>query len=370
MRRAQDRSASGPARVHPPGAPACVAEVPAPFANGPHQHVFRVRYKGPSALLHAYLCERYRYGRTTEWLHTFYPARVRLNGQPVGADTRVAPGDEIAYLHLRADEPPTPPLGAPLYADPWLLALAKSDAVPVNPAGVFYFTALAIAAREATGNPELTPIHRVDLETSGPVLFARHKVDLPDFHGLFARRALAKRYRALVYGRFPTDLREIAGRIVPDTASRILTRLRLEPASETEAATAASATPAERRHRAAAEVSLTRVLAVTHHEMGPRGVFSELELEPVTGKTNQLRVHLAHVGHPIVGDKKYHPDEAVFLDWYAHRDFARLADRLLLPRQALHCESVAFAHPCTGQPVSICAPAALWAAKVAPLLGG
>jgi 23S rRNA pseudouridine1911/1915/1917 synthase len=108
---------------------------------------------------------------------------------------------------------------------------------------------------------------------------------------------------------------------------------------------------------------------VTHHDLGPRGPFSELELEPVTGKTNQLRVHLAHVGHPIVGDKKYHPDEEVFLDWYAHRDYARLAERLLLPRQALHCEALAFTHPFSGAALETRAPAAMWRDKVSGLLG-
>jgi len=348
-----------------------------PFGNGPASRVFRVRYEGPPRLLREYLCERYRYGRSPDWERTFYPARVRLNEAPVDADTRVAPGDVIAYLHLRGDEPPVAPPGPPLHADPWLLALTKGDDAPVNPSGVHYFTALAIQARETFANPELTPIHRLDLETSGPVLFATRNAHLPACHALFQRRALGKRYRALVHGRFPPDLLLIAGRIVPDPASRILTRLRLEPIAPDEAAEAAALadaapldTPRPMHSRnAPAQVSLTRIVSVTHHDLGPRGVFSELELQPVTGKTNQLRVHLAHVGHPIVGDKKYHPDEAVFLDWHAHRDFARLADRLLLPRQALHCEALDFPHPFTGEPVEIHAPAAMWAAKVAGLLG-
>ena len=116
-----------------------------------------------------------------------------------------------------------------------------------------------------------------------------------------------------------------------------------------------------------AEPSLTRVLGVIHRDLGGRGVISELLLEPVTGKTNQLRVHLAHVGHPVVGDKKYHPDEEVFLDWFAHRNIGRLRQRLLLPRHALHCESLDFPHPFTDEAVEVRAPAGAWAAKVAGL---
>ncbi len=354
--------------------PTALREAPAAadFCNSAAQHVFRVRYEGSPQPLHAYLLERYRFGRSAEWARGFYPARVRLNGAPVHAETAVRPGDEIAYLHARADEPPAPALGLPLHEDPWLLALAKPDSVPVNPAGVFYFSALAICAREAFAEPELTPLHRLDLETSGVLLFARRRADLGIWHSLFLRKALAKRYRALVHGHFPPALREIAGRIVPDPASRIHTRLRLEPMPEpappVEASYPAAGPPALRPKNAPAEVSLTRIHAVTWHDLGERGLFSELELEPVTGKTNQLRVHLAHVGHPVVGDKKYHPDEDVFLDWHAHRDFARLAGRLLLPRQALHCESLAFVHPFTGEPLCIRTPAARWRAKLAGLL--
>ncbi len=266
-----------------------------------------------------------------------------------------------------------PPLTAALYEDDWLLALFKSDAAPVNPSGVYYYTCLVTQAREAFANPELTPLHRLDLETSGPVLFAKRKAYLPTLHRLFQRKALRKRYRALVHGAFPIDLRAISGHIGPDPDSRIHTKLRLLPV-EADGGTGGGAV-AEGCTRTAgntvgyslAEPSLTRVLAVVHRDLGGRGVISELLLEPVTGKTNQLRVHLAHVGHPVVGDKKYHADEEVFLDWFAHRNIARLRQRLLLPRHALHCESLDFPHPFTDEAVEVRAPAGAWAAKVAGL---
>jgi 23S rRNA pseudouridine1911/1915/1917 synthase len=337
----------------------------APFTNGADTHVFRFTYEGEPRALHAYLLQRYRHGRNASWARAFYPARVRLNGARVERDTLVRPGDEVAYLHCRWEEPPAPALLPPLHEDPWLLALPKGDSVPVNPSGVYYFTCLAIQARELLAAPELTPLHRLDLETSGPVLFARRARDRNTWHGLFQQKTLRKRYRALVHGAFPEALREIAGTIVPDPRSAIHTRLRLLPA----APDAPGEDAAQANAGAGGEPSRTRVLSAVRLDLGARGVFSELVLEPVTGKTNQLRVHLAHVGHPIVGDKKYHPDEGVFLDWYAHRDFTRLRDRLLLPRQALVCESLAFSHPFTGAPLEIHAPPGAWAGKVAGLLG-
>lgn len=316
------------------------------FENSRVSKIFRFTYEGEPRPLKAYLLERYAHGRDAAWRESFYPRRMRLNGREVDEATRVAPGDRLAYLHLREEEPPAPALAAPLYEDDWMLALHKPDSIPVNPSGVFYFTCLALLARETLGLPELTPAHRLDLETSGPMIFVKRKHDLNKFHSLFHCKAIAKHYRALVHGAFPPELREIRGRIVPHAGSAIATKLALEP-------------------EGGAAHSLTRIREVIHCPP-----FSALALEPVTGKTNQLRVHLAAVGHPIVGDKKYHPDEGVFLDWLAHRDFARLRGRLLLPRQALHCEALQFRHPFTEQPVRLTAPAGSWRRKLGGLADG
>ncbi len=320
------------------------AAPPPPFASSDQAKVFRFEHEGVLANLREHLIARYRWGRGPAWRETFYPARVRLNGAPVDADTIVQPGDTVAYLHLRAEEPvPAQPLQV-LYEDEWMLVLHKADDAPVSPSGQYYFTSLAIRVREAFGNPELTPIHRLDLETSGPLVFAKRALDLKRFHRLFTAKTLRKTYRALVLGRFPEEVKRIAGRMVPAQGSRIETKLWLEPGDESH--------------------SLTRVLRTVHHESPEAGPLTEVELEPVTGKTNQLRVHLAYVGYPIVGDKKYHPDESVFLDWLEHRDFARLRAALVLPRQALHCHALEFPHPFTGEDLRIQAPPGSWAAKL------
>ncbi|MBI3994017.1 MAG: RluA family pseudouridine synthase [Candidatus Lambdaproteobacteria bacterium] len=321
-------------------------------------------HDGAPRRLHEMLLERYRHGRSAAWAGSFYPARVRLDGAPVDEHTAVRAGQQIAYCHFREDEPPPGPPPVLLHEDEWLVAVLKPDRMPVNPAGVFYFSALAIRMREELGNPELTPLHRLDLETSGVLLFSRRRAHLGRFHRLFTDKALRKVYRALVHGHFPRERMEIAGRIVPDTGSAIHTRLRLEPSAAGPAdAAAPGAVPAD-----GSGGSLTRILGVAHHRSADGAPLSELLLEPVTGKTNQLRVHLAAVGHPIVGDKKYHPDEGVFLDWYAHRDFARLRQALLLPRQALHCQALSFLHPFSGNWLELSAPADVWAEKVRGLI--
>ena len=314
------------------------------FQNTPRGHVFHFTYEGEPRALRTYLAERYRYWLRGDFATRAFPHRVRLNHQSVAEDTWIRPGDLITYHHARAEEPvrPAPPLV--LFEDEWLLVLHKPDDVPVSPSGPHYFASVAIHAREAFSNPELTPVHRLDLETGGPLIFAKRSGDLKRIHRLFLHKTLAKTYRSLVHGRFPHGLARIAGRIVPDPVSPVHTRLTLVPDP-------------------ASEHSITEIRRVAH-----LGTFSELELSPITGKTNQLRVHLAHHGHPIVGDKKYHPDESVFLEWLAHKDWTRLRRQLLLPRQALQCAALEFSHPFTEQPLRITAPPGAWRRKIAAVV--
>jgi 23S rRNA pseudouridine1911/1915/1917 synthase len=305
--------------------------------------VFHFRFEGEACRLKPYLVERYRYGRSAAWRETFYPERVRLNGETVGEDTLVCPGDTVTYWHLRAEEPPHPSPLRVLYEDEWVLAIHKPDDAPVSPSGLYYFTSLALRARECFAAPELTPVHRLDLETSGVLLFAKRKAYLARWNAMFSAQRITKRYTALVEGHFPERVTRVAGRMGPHPASRIETKLWLDPAG-----------PAN---------SDTRVVQRANH-----GELTELLLEPITGKTNQIRVHLAHAGHPIVGDKKYHPDEDVFLDWLVHRDYVRLDAKLRLPRHALQCQSLAFDHPFTGQSLKIEALAGSWGEKIGTLI--
>ena len=315
---------------------------PPSFENGAESQIFQFTYEGEVRSLGEYLQDRYRYGRSDEWRESFFPDRVRLNGNEVHASTQVQQGDRVGYLHLRNEEPSPPSLGEPLYEDEWLLALHKPDTIPVNPSGIYYFSSMALLAREYFNNPELTPLHRLDLETDGVVLFAKQRLAIKKFHRLFERKMIGKKYKALVHGHPPTDMQEIRGWIAPHPNSAIFTKLSLFESQQGQE-----------------QESITRM-----GNISDRGDFSEIELEPVTGKTNQLRVHLASIGHPIVGDKKYHPDEQVFLDWIAHRDFLRLEKQLVLPSQALQCAQMRLEHPFSGKALTINAREEAWEQKI------
>jgi 23S rRNA-/tRNA-specific pseudouridylate synthase len=83
---------------------------------------------------------------------------------------------------------------------------------------------------------------------------------------------------------------------------------------------------------------------------------SLVALTPVTGRTHQLRVHMAWLGHPVVGDRLYSLTDAEFVDWREHLDAPQYAD--WLPRHALHCVETRLTHPHTGVEVVMQAPLA------------
>ncbi|MCP4749676.1 MAG: RNA pseudouridine synthase, partial [Proteobacteria bacterium] len=158
---------------------------------------------------------------------------------------------------------------------------------------------------------------------------------------LFQEKKIEKRYQAVVFG--TPNVNSIAGNLIPAKKSRIYTKLELELSDEPN--------------------SLTLI-----EKQKAWGDYFRLWLKPITGKTNQIRVHLAAIGCPIVGDKKYYPDEEIFLDWFAHRDVFRILPVLKLQRQALHCESLSFASPFAGEQIDIVDHTPDWEKKISQLL--
>ena len=148
-------------------------------------------------------------------------------------------------------------------------------------------------------------VHRLDLATSGLLLMARG-VEMQRLLSIaFAQRRVAKRYVAIVHGAMPGPAGEIALPLAADWPQR--PRQKVDPLH--------------------GKPSLTRWRSLAHDAVAQT---SRIELEPVTGRSHQLRVHLAALGHPIVGDALYGGD--------AHA-----------PRLLLHACELALAHPRTGE---------------------
>jgi 23S rRNA pseudouridine1911/1915/1917 synthase len=214
-----------------------------------------------------------------------------------------------------------------LYEDEHLAVVEKPAGMVAHPTvhwrGGTLVNALAHRFNQEPGAPVIRPglVHRLDRLTSGLVVVAKSDVMLRRLTIAFQERRVEKRYVALVYGALPEDEGVIAAPIGRDAAQRPRWGVRPE------------GRPAETRFRV--------LQRLPHHTL--------LELEPVTGRTNQLRIHTAHAGHPIVGDPEFGREIV------AER-YAALEQQFPPPRLFLHAAHLAFQHPATGASLSFTTP--------------
>ena len=214
---------------------------------------------------------------------------LQLAGRPVDPDRppdRVEAGTRIAlYAFVREPQPVQWDARSVLSEGPGWLAVDKPPWLPMQRTRASFRSSLERGVREQLGEPELVAVHRLDRTTSGVALFARDRDTASWIQSRLGERAAEKQYRAVVAPSPEHDAFEVRGPIgrVPHPRRFAFGMLGLDAA------------PAQ---RARASQSRFRVLA--------RGDGRALlEARPITGRTHQLRVHLAHAGSPILGDELY-----------------------------------------------------------------
>lgn len=181
------------------------------------------------------------------------------------------------------------------------------------------------------GTPLPRLFNRLDRETSGLVVIAKDERAARNLDRSRQRGEIEKEYVAICWGELQQDSGSIDKPIGFDKDSPVYTKRAVDVAKGKPATT---------------EFALEQRL---------RGL-SVVRLHPRTGRTHQLRVHMAAVGHPIVGDKIYGPDERWYLRFINEGVTAEMLQQLLLPRQALHASSVSLRHPKTQEQCEFHAP--------------
>ena len=190
-------------------------------------------------------------------------------------------------------------------------------------------------------------IHRLDRETSGLVLIAKNPVAARELGKIWETRAVQKEYLAIVHGYVTAEQGIIDAPLGKDTASIVAIKGCVRP----DGAPAQTEFFVEKRFLRSDLPFSGNAFSLSAGREGRGEVaqstnlpatFSLLHLRPLTGRKHQLRIHLAHLGHPIVGDKLYGGDEDLYLALVERRLTEAQRARLILPHHALHAGRLRF----------------------------
>lgn len=250
---------------------------------------------------------------------------VRVNASARKANYAVKSGDSIsveipapAPTTLQAEEIPLDVL----YEDDALMVVNKPAGMVVHPAaghwsGTLANAVLAHAPDVVTGNEERPGIvHRLDRDTSGVMVIAKNDAALKELQRQFAGREIKKTYLALVMG------------LVTSPSGKIDAPLGRDPH--------------DRKRMTILSGGSTREAVTVFHVLAQSDKYTLLRVEPETGRTHQIRVHLSFLKHPVVADATY----------------GRRKNDLDLERQFLHAHKITFKHPVSGQERTFTAPLA------------
>ena len=278
-----------------------------------------------------YLAGRFTYQSRETWQARIEAGDVTCNGRSATPLQIVRQGDLIA---CDLPEPPLPDINLDyqiVYEDEWLLGVNKPGNLRSHGNGRFLQANLIYQLRynHTPPYPEASLINRLDKNTSGVVLLARDSDTLREVQAQFAVRAVEKTYLAVVHGIPDWKIQEVDQPIGRLPSAEGVYRFGV----------------VENGKPAQTVVEVIRPFPPN---------YALIRLAPKTGRTHQLRVHLAALGHPIVGDWLYTLSDAEFLAKFADDS----VDDRPLPRQALHCAQTTIWHPQQKRPLTINAPLA------------
>jgi 23S rRNA pseudouridine1911/1915/1917 synthase len=272
---------------------------------------------------------------------------VLIEGKPAKASRKVRSGEKLSIL----GDPQPAPLRAMaenialdvVYADDDLAVINKPAGMMVHAGsgatddarnrGTLVNALLHHLGELSSSSGPLRPgiVHRLDKQTSGLIVVAKNDVTHSRLASMFSRRQVRKLYLALVQGELAGERGTVNAPISRDTVRR--TRM------------------TTRREGGRSAISHWEVLRRIH---GPYGHFTLVSVRIETGRTHQIRVHMASLGHPVVGDTLYGAATAIAPhDGARHQRPARVLPRLTLERNFLHAAELEFAHPATGERLTL-----------------
>ena len=265
----------------------------------------------------SYLTATRLHSTEAEWAARIERGEVEVEGTRVRGDATLHPGQTIVWNRPPWDEESVPAHFDVLYEDAAMVAVNKPGGLPTVPAGGFLNHTLLALVRERY--PEANPLHRLGRHTSGVVLFSRSRDAASELARAWREHRVKKIYRALALGSTRAEMFVIDVPIGPVPHPLLGT---IEAAREGGKPSHSVAVVLEQRH----DQTLFRV-------------------EITTGRPHQVRIHMAYAGYPLMGDPVYEAGGG-------------LKNHPGLPGDggySLHAERLEFAHPLTGEPMTITA---------------
>jgi 23S rRNA pseudouridine955/2504/2580 synthase len=266
---------------------------------------------------------------------------VRVNKGRAGADTRVGTGDIVRLPPVRISDAAAQKLDRPapardfpvLFEDEHLLAIDKPAGVAVHGGSGVSFGVIEQLRQARPQARFLELVHRLDRETSGILLVAKKRSALLKLQDQFRERETGKTYLALVAGAWPANRKVIDVPLHKYLQADGERRVKVVAKDDPDGMRAITLVKAAKRN--------------SHRLPAGESVFTLLEVTIKTGRTHQIRVHLASAGHPIAGDDKYGDFE---LNKALHKQGLR--------RMFLHAWRLQFEHPASGERIELQAPLA------------
>lgn len=240
--------------------------------------VFLPTLKPMPALIFDFLCAEFPHIEQQEWQQRFADHLIlAMDGELLNLDSAYAPNQHIYYYRFLAQEIHVPFQETILFENDDLLVVDKPHFLTISPTGQYVQETLLVRLKNTTQNPELSPIHRLDRETAGVVLFSKRVATRGVYQQLFADRKVQKTYHAIAS-------------FQPELTFPCTVQLRMQKGQPFYTMQVCAGEPNSR----------TDMQILEHNHL-----WAIYQLKPMTGKQHQLRVHMNYLNLPIKNDPFY-----------------------------------------------------------------
>ena len=240
--------------------------------------IFLPKISPPPQHLYAYLCQQFPHIHADEWQQRFHSGLIySATGEVLSMDAPYIANSHVFYYRFLAHEIHVPFQHHILFENEHILVVDKPHFLTISPTGQYVQETLLVRLKKQTNNPHLTPIHRLDRETAGLVLFSKDVASRGIYQQMFAERQVQKVYHAIApYDSQQTFPKKVAVRMEKGEPFYTMKIVTGSINSETD-------------------------MAILQHNT----LWAKYELKPTTGKQHQLRVHLNSLHLPILHDPFY-----------------------------------------------------------------